>query len=114
MEIQSTETEKRLSTSFFDLEYMGYRMEKSPGQLIVNGVPAILGEKGLSILAESLSEDSDFNAEADGQFGAVAASIACKAAIKDGDLLEDSAAIALIAQSLALPLPDALTGGLSG
>ncbi len=105
MEIQSTETEKRLSTSFFDLEHMGYRMEKSPGQLIVNGVPAILGEKGLSILAESLSEDSDFNAEADGQFGAVAASIACKAAIKDGDLLEDSAAIALIAQSLALPLP---------
>ncbi len=105
MEIQDTETENRLSSFYSNLERMGYRMEKTPGQLVVNGVPAILGEKGLSILVESLAEDSSPGLEADEQFNAVAASLACKAAIKDGDMVEDRAATMLIAQSLALPLP---------
>ncbi len=105
MDIQDHEFENRLATSSVELEKMGFRIEKSPGQLVVNAVPAILGEKGLSILAESLAEDAGPASGAGEQFSAMAASIACKAAIKDGDLLEDSAAIALIAQSLALPLP---------
>lgn len=105
MEIPDPELENRLSTVLPELERMGYRVEKSSGQLVVNGVPSILGEKGLSILAESLADEPGPGAGAEERLNAVAASIACKAAIKDGELLEDRAAAALIAQSLSLPLP---------
>jgi DNA mismatch repair protein MutL len=68
-------------------------------------VPAILGEKGLSMLVESLEEDAPQDSGPEEKLNEVTASIACKAAIKDGELLEDRAAATLIAQSLTLPLP---------
>jgi hypothetical protein len=58
MDIPDSDLENRITSSLPELEHMGYRMEKNEGQLVVSGVPAILGEKGLSILAESLAEDN--------------------------------------------------------
>jgi hypothetical protein len=78
-------------------------MEKNEGQLVVSGVPAILGEKGLSILAESLAEDNPPGSGPEEKLKAVTASIACKAAVKDGDLLEDRAATTLYRPSLGPP-----------
>jgi len=105
MDIPDSDLENRITSSLPELEHMGYRMEKNEGQLVVSGVPAILGEKGLSILAESLAEDNPPGSGPEEKLKAVTASIACKAAVKDGDLLEDRAATTLIAQALALPLP---------
>ncbi len=105
MEIPDSDLENRISASSAELERMGYRIEKSSGQLVVSGVPAILGEKGLSMLVESLAEDAPQDSSPEVKLNAVTASIACKAAIKDGELLEDRAAAALIAQSLDLPFP---------
>jgi len=80
---------------------MGYEIEAGVDSIIVNAGPSFLGAKGIPALVECLSEDSKGGEVARG----IVAAMACKAAIKDGDLLDDFAARELIARALALPFP---------
>lgn len=82
-----------------DLERAGYRFEASGDGWLVQEVPALLGEKAISALAEALHEG--FGEPGDH----VLATIACKAAVKDGDSLDPAAAIDLIARALRLLQP---------
>jgi len=105
MDIQDEDMKTGLAASIKVLQDIGYRLEKKNEQLIITAVPSLLGDRGLSILVESLDEDAPPKANAEEKADAILASIACKAAIKDGELLEDKAAQTLITQSLALELP---------
>lgn len=82
-----------------DLERAGYRFEASGDGWLVQEVPALLGEQAIPALAEALHEG--FGEPGDHTI----ATIACKAAVKDGDSLDPAAAIDLIARALRLPQP---------
>jgi len=93
--------EARLKKALPELERMGYRIEASNSSFIVSGVPSFLGDKGMPALMDAFREGAIDDNPAQG----IMASIACHAAIKDGDLLDDSAARALIEKALVLPFP---------
>jgi DNA mismatch repair protein MutL len=98
---ESEGEEDRLKKAFPELERMGYRIEASDSSFIVNGVPSFLGEKGMQALVDAFRE----GAMEDNPARSIVAGIACHAAIKDGELLDESAARELIQKSLALPFP---------
>ena len=100
-ELESESTEKRFEILQPELERIGYRIQRSLDSCIVQEIPVFLGEKAISALAEVLSEDSDPSNPG----SAFRATIACRAAVKDGDSLDDAAAKELIEKSLALPFP---------
>lgn len=81
------------------LEEAGYRFERSGDGWLVVEVPALLGDKAIPALAEALHEGFDERGDR------VIATIACKAAVKDGDRLDAAAAIDLIRRALRLPMP---------
>ncbi len=83
------------------LEYVGYRIEKESEAWVVDAVPAIAASKALEALVEWLSQPS-FDAT---PIDAIAANLSCRAAIKDGDILDQPSAEKLIAEALALPEP---------
>lgn len=83
-----------------ELEQAGFGIEKGGATFIVTAVPSILGEKALGLLAEFVSGEGT----APGSNG-ILARIACRAAIKDGDEIDDSAAANLIRMALNLPFP---------
>jgi DNA mismatch repair protein MutL len=80
---------------------MGYGLQLEKGRLILEAVPSFLGESGIAAFVESLeglkAPDSPMN-----EF---LAGMACKAAVKDGEVLDDFSARKLIAEALALPFP---------
>jgi DNA mismatch repair protein MutL len=91
----------RLVESIPELTRMGYAIELSPESFAVEAVPALLGEKATRALAEAfLDQEKD---ELPGL--GFMATMACRAAVKDGDELDPAAARDLIARSLELPLP---------
>ena len=92
---------RRLAHMLPELRRMGYEIEADGDGMVVNAIPSFLGEKGIPALVGCLSEDSKGDEVARG----VVATMACKAAIKDGDILDDFAARELIAKALALPFP---------
>jgi len=130
----SEESNRRFLENRTDLERMGFRFELTQGSCVINEVPALLGEaRAVASLqslffAESSESEEVFGsagtladsvpsciADAGGAFRGAAsakpkatdlfASLACKAAIKDGDILDQASAIDLIARALRLPFP---------
>jgi DNA mismatch repair protein MutL len=95
---------RRLADSLPELERMGYDIETSAGAAVVNAVPAFLGEKGIQTLVDSLGSLGEETA-ANGPGRNIVAAMACRAAVKDGDFLDDFAARELISKALALPFP---------
>ena len=100
-ESDGEEYSRRLVAALPELERMGYEIERSGDSFVVNAVPSFLGEKGLQALVDCFSEDSAGEVPAEDFL----ATMACRAAVKDGDLLDDFAARALIEKALALPFP---------
>ncbi len=100
-EAESDEEEARLKKAIPELEKMGYRIEVSNTSFIVSGVPSFLGDRGMPALLEAFREGAVDHNPAKG----IMAGIACHAAVKDGEALDDSAAKALIEKALALPFP---------
>ncbi len=100
-ETDGEEVSRRLVAALPELERMGYEIERSGDSFVVNAVPSFLGEKGLQALVDCFSEDSTGEIPAED----LLATMACRAAVKDGDLLDDFAARELIEKALALPFP---------
>lgn len=92
---------KKLGDSLPELARMGFSIEASQGSFTVNGVPAFLGEKAIQALLDYFSGDS----APDDAGKDIVATMACRAAVKDGDVLDDAAARELIRMSLKLPFP---------
>lgn len=99
-----------------ELEHSGYLIEFHGDSIAITGVPAFLGEKAVRSLAEAL-EETNFSPRATGAtFGPVGVStgsptdellarLACRSAVKDGDILDDASARDLIRKAFALPFP---------
>ncbi|HWR11405.1 MAG TPA: DNA mismatch repair endonuclease MutL [Rectinemataceae bacterium] len=100
-ECESDNLSRRLAEAIPELERLGYELEPSGGGFVVNAVPAFLGEKGIQALVDCFSEGANGEKPAKDFL----ATMACRAAVKDGDFLDDSAARELIGKALALPFP---------
>ncbi|PKL06036.1 MAG: hypothetical protein CVV53_06370, partial [Spirochaetae bacterium HGW-Spirochaetae-9] len=98
---ESDGEEARLKKALPELERMGYRIEASNSSFIVSGIPSFLGDKGMPALMDAFKEGNLDDNPAKG----IMASIACHAAVKDGEPLDDSAAKVLIEKALVLPFP---------
>jgi len=83
------------------LEFIGYRISKEESAWAVEAVPAIAASQALEALVEWLHQPSVESTPLD----SIAAALACKAAVKDGDILDQAAAERLIAEALALKEP---------
>jgi DNA mismatch repair protein MutL len=91
----------RIADSLPLLERMGYRVEASGEDFIVGAVPAFLGERGIQAFVDCFSDEWKGEDLAKG----LVATMACRAAVKDGDTLDDDAARDLIRRALELPFP---------
>lgn len=91
----------RIAEDLPQLERMGYRIERSGDDYVIGAVPALFGERGLQAFVDCFSEEWKGEDLAKG----LVATMACRAAIKDGDSLDDAAARALISRALELPFP---------
>lgn len=101
LEPESAEEEAWLSASGKALRDAGYIVEKEGSQWLVTGLPAGLRGEDAGAVLELLRS----RPEADSVVREAHATTACRAAVKDGDELEDAAAIELIALARALPVP---------
>ena len=91
----------RVADALPQLERMGYRVEASGEDFVVGAVPAFLGERGIQAFIDCFSDEWKGEDLAKG----LVATMACRAAIKDGDALDDAAARDLIRRALELPFP---------
>ena len=101
LEPESAEEEAWLSASTEALRDAGYIVEKEGSQWLVTGLPAGLRGEDASAVLELLRS----RPEADSVVREAHATTACRAAVKDGDELEDAAAVELIALARSLPVP---------
>lgn len=92
------DAESGLALSSVQLREAGYRIEKQSDRWIVTGVPSILGEKAVTALAEILEGGGGIPGDR------IIATIACRAAVKDGDELDPAAACDLFRRALELPV----------
>jgi len=100
-ECESESAARSLSASLPELGRMGYSIEASGEEFIVNAVPAFLGERAIQALLDCFSAPySGGEAAKD-----LIATMACRAAVKDGDLLDEASARDLIRKALGLPFP---------
>lgn len=108
LEFPSDEARGRFEKNREDLERVGFRFDLDDDSCVINEVPALLGEaKAVQSLRDLFFSDSAGELDHSGR-GAqtdLLATVACRAAVKDGDLLDPDAANNLIAQALRLPFP---------
>lgn len=83
------------------LEFIGYRISKDESAWAVEAVPAIAAAQALEALVEWLHQPSVESTPLD----SIAAALACRAAVKDGDILDQKDAERLFAEALALKEP---------
>jgi DNA mismatch repair protein MutL len=100
-ELGSEADETRFEILHPELERIGFRIQRFQDTCIVQEVPGFLGDKAIPALIEVMAEEADSSNPG----SAVLATMACRAAVKDGDCLDDAAAKELIEKSLALPFP---------
>lgn len=92
---------RRVENALPDLTRVGYDINRSGDTFIVNAVPAFLADKALPAFVDCFGEKIDKSRAGDDFI----ATMACRAAVKDGDSLDDFSARELIAKALALPFP---------
>ena len=90
--------EARITAAVPGLTEAGFRVEREGGSWIVTAAPPELSRSAAEAVRELAHETSDPRR-------AARALAACRAAIKDGDHLDDAAAEELIARALKLPEP---------
>jgi len=100
-ECESETGSRRLKDSLPKLERMGYSIEGSGEDFVVNGVPAFLGERAIQALLDCFSDDASGEETAKD----IVATLACRAAVKDGDILDETSARELVRKALELPFP---------
>jgi DNA mismatch repair protein MutL len=100
VEAQSDEEERRIEAMAAELARAGFRTEREAGRLVVTAAPALLAEDPVEALRELARGSGE-----DDPLRAVNALAACRAAVKDGDELDETTATELIAAALALPEP---------
>ncbi|MCE5256212.1 MAG: DNA mismatch repair endonuclease MutL [Spirochaetaceae bacterium] len=106
LEFPSGEMRKQFLENRAELERIGFRFEMENDSCIINEVPALLGEKAVQSLTESFfSESVEEKKSGGGPHTDMLATLACRAAIKDGDVLDQAAACNLIGRALRLPFP---------
>lgn len=84
-----------------ELEVLGFRLRREGGSWLLETAPAMLPASKTGALFELLRTRPD----PDALLREVAARSACRAAVMDGDALDDAAAVSLIRQALDLPDP---------
>jgi DNA mismatch repair protein MutL len=82
------------------LSASGYAARKEDSVWIIESVPLLLGEEAIPALIEWLENEIE-----DLAGKSLVATMACRAAIKDGEILDENAARELIRMSLELPFP---------
>ncbi|MDA8426254.1 MAG: DNA mismatch repair endonuclease MutL [Treponema sp.] len=93
--------DRKIASMLGELAEAGFALERDGDAWSVTAAPAALARNA----AEALREVASSPGEPGGALRAVRALSACRAAVKDGDELEDGAAEALIERALALPEP---------
>jgi len=99
LEAESDVEEERIEALSGSLAEAGFRLERREGRLLVAAAPAELAEDPAGALRELVRSGA---ADPIRQLRATAA---CRAAVKDGDELDEGAAMELIAAALELPEP---------
>jgi DNA mismatch repair protein MutL len=98
IEAEDDEEERLLGEAAPRLAEAGFRLEREGGSWMVAAAPAELARGAASATRELARESGDARR-------AARALAACRAAIKDGDSLDEAAAEELIARALELPEP---------
>jgi DNA mismatch repair protein MutL len=98
IEVEDAEEDARIGEAARGLAEAGFRLEREGGAWLVAAAPPELA-KGAAEAARELARGSG------DALRAARAMAACRAAIKDGDSLDDAAAEELIARALRLPEP---------
>ncbi len=98
---ESDEADADLESRVAELGALGFGLERTGRSWELVSVPAPLSDDDAGELVGLVTTRSDPDARAK----AVAARMACRSAVKDGDRLDDAAAIDLIAAALELPEP---------
>ncbi len=96
---ESDEEESRIASMEGELAGLGFRLERREGALVVAAAPPELAEDPAGALRELVRSG------ASDPVRGLRATAACRAAVKDGDDLDEAAAVELIAAALALPEP---------
>jgi DNA mismatch repair protein MutL len=99
LESEDEAGDARIEAMLPELHDAGFGLLRSESGWTLGSVPAMLGEKAFGMLAEIVANGTG---EA---FRGVRATIACHAAVKDGELLDRNAAEELIGMALGLPDP---------
>lgn len=99
-EPESDDMKIRLESILLEMKNFGFEIEKQHDAFIIHAVPALLGEKAIPAFLDFVQKPPE-NSKAVG----IVATMACRSAIKDGDVLDDFTARELIARSLKLPFP---------
>ncbi|MCX7776042.1 MAG: DNA mismatch repair endonuclease MutL [Spirochaetaceae bacterium] len=98
--VHEDEIVQTLSQSREDLAALGYILDFHEDTVSIEGVPALCAETALDALLFWASESGRGT-----PVDHLIATLACRAAVKDGDQLDDMHAKELIAEALALPEP---------
>ena len=101
LEPESDAQESWLETSAETLRAAGYILEREGPQWLVTGLPADLGSDDAGAVLELLKS----RPSPDVLLREAHATTACRAAVKDGDVLERATAVDLIARARSLPEP---------
>lgn len=99
-EPESADMKDRLENILPEIKNFGFEIEKQHDSFVIHAVPALLGEKAIPAFLDFIQNPPE-NSKATG----IVATMACRAAIKDGEVLDDFSARELIARSLKLPFP---------
>jgi len=99
LEAESDEEEGRIEALARPLAEAGFRLERREGRLLVAAAPAELSMDPAGALRELVRSG------AEDPIRQLRATAACRAAVKDGDELDEAAALELIAAALDLPEP---------
>jgi DNA mismatch repair protein MutL len=98
IEIEDEAEEERITQAAPKLAEAGFRLEKEGGSWSVTAAPPELSTDAAEAVRELARESGD-------SLRAARALAACRAAVKDGDSLDEAAAEELIARALELPEP---------
>ncbi len=99
LETEDEARDDRIEAMVSELREAGFGLVRSAEGWTLESVPAILGERAAALLAGIITDG------ARDAFRGIRATIACHAAVKDGELLDRNAAEELIGLTLGLPDP---------
>ncbi len=100
-EPESKEEDEFLQSLVKPLLHSGYKINKEGSAWLLTAAPALIPEAMTAFVFSMIKENPDISSITE----KIIAQTACKAAIKEGESLDEASAIALIKTALALPHP---------